>query len=285
MPSSCLESTEPGTSVPVHCKARIPTGRADKEKQAPQILHESLAFGGKSFPDLHLANFQTSSTVGDLVSSLKVGPKPPGSKPWCLHYSCCNDMEPEPTACWGIWVVVAPQRYRHIAVSSPPACHPTGAPWLRWWRGQALENLGQAWGCSLPPIPILPTAPGKRKREKGGREKSEGHLSQSWMGHFCSWTSWTKSITLFPDVKGMPQQILSAFRYPRACSHPAEQGPRHSLPSLTGGITLLTPTRPTWALQTLLREAFLPQEERKSEARAKSHLTVTSPPPLIYSPM
>lgn len=126
MLGSCVESTKSGTSVSEPCKARIPTGHTDKKKQAPQIHHDSLAFGAKSFPDLHLAICQASSAVGDLVSSLKVGLKPPGSKPQCLLCSCCcSDVEPEPTMCrWGIWVVVAPQHYRHIALSSPPACLP-----------------------------------------------------------------------------------------------------------------------------------------------------------------
>lgn len=284
MPGSCLESTKPGTFVSERRKARIPTGHADKEKQAPQIHHDSLAFGAKSFPDLHLAICQASSTVGDLVSSLKVGLKPPGSKLWCLCCSCCcNDMEPEPTVCWGTGVVVAPQHYRHFVVSSPPAHHPREAPWLWSWRGQTPENPGWAWGCSLPPLQSFPQllAEGRRRREGWeGEERgpsftdSDGRLllvaklnQEHHAFSRCERNATTNTVS-FPLPRGMLPSCRAGTMTQAAQPHLWW----HWWDNLPDALTL---TRPTWALQTLLHEAF--HHKKRENQKPKPNPTSQSP--------
>lgn len=217
-------------------KARIRTNHADKEEQASQIYHDSLAFGAKSFPDLHLAICQVPSAVGDLVSSLKVGLKPPGSKPQCLHCRhCCNDVEPEPTMCWGIWTVwiVIPQRYGHIAVSSSPACQELLAMVME---RRIPRKLSQSMGSLFAPTLTLSTAPGRRKREKRkvrGEEQgpsitaSDGtlllvaKLNQEYHT-FYRWNAATNAVS-FP----LPQGMLL----------PCRAWDRHSRSILTGGGT------------------------------------------------
>lgn len=176
MPDSCLESTKPRTSVSERCKARNTTAYEDKENQAPQLWCDSLAFGEKSFPDLHLGICQVSSAVGDLVSSSKVALKPTGSKLWCLRCSCCCiDVEPEPTVYLGSHSALVLETHCYVFSSMPPDERSLSMVMER----TNPRKPGISIGLLFVPSPILPTAPDKRKREEGGRKKSEGHISDS----------------------------------------------------------------------------------------------------------
>lgn len=152
MPGSCLGSTKPRTSVSEPCKARIRTNHVDKEEQASQIYHNSLAFGAKPFPDLHLAICQAPSTVGDLVSSLKKDWNPQEAN----HSVCTVDaaaiMWRLNPLCAELWTVFGYSYPRGTGSLLYPTLQLVRNSWLWWWREEIPENSVKSWDCSLLPL-------------------------------------------------------------------------------------------------------------------------------------